>query len=75
MSRWDAGYMVLNKKIFEYLDGDEVVFEREPLQRLVKEGELMSYMHQGFWQCMDTEREKKMLEAMWKSGSAPWKKW
>ena len=67
--------MVLNKKIFEYLDGDEVVFEREPLQRLVKEGELMSYMHQGFWQCMDTEREKKMLEAMWKSGSAPWKKW
>ena len=67
--------MVLNKKIFEYLDGDEVVFEREPLQRLAKEGELMSYMHQGFWQCMDTEREKKMLEAMWKSGSAPWKKW
>lgn len=53
----NAGYMVLNKKIFEYLDGDEVVFEREPLQRLVKEGELMSYMHQGFWQCMDTERE------------------
>lgn len=71
----NAGYMVLNKKIFEYLDGDEVVFEREPLQRLAKEGELMSYMHQGFWQCMDTEREKKMLEAMWKSGSAPWKKW
>ncbi len=72
----NAGYMVLNKEIFNYLEGgDDVIFEQRPLQRLAEEGQLMSYMHQGFWQCMDTEREKKILETLWASGNAAWKKW
>ena len=53
----NAGYMVLNPEIFDYIDGDDTVFEREPLERLAKEGQLMSYMHKGFWQCMDTKRD------------------
>lgn len=72
----NAGYMVLNKEIFDYLEGgDDVIFEQRPLQMLAEEGQLMSYMHQGFWQCMDTEREKKILETLWASGNAAWKKW
>ena len=51
------------------------MFEREPLEKLVNEGELMSYQHKGFWQCMDTKREKDLLEKMWMSNNAPWKVW
>ena len=71
----NAGYMVLNPEIFDYIDGDETVFEREPLERLAGEGQLMSYLHKGFWQCMDNKREKDLLERMLETGNAPWKKW
>ena len=71
----NAGYMVLSPKVFDYLDGDSTIFEREPLERLVADGQLMSYIHKGFWQCMDTKREMDMLEKMWDSGKAPWKVW
>lgn len=71
----NAGYMVLEPDIFVYLDGDDCIFEKQPLQRLAEEGELMSYKHVGFWQCMDTKREMDILEKYWMSGDAPWKKW
>ena len=71
----NAGYMVLNPEIFDYIDGDDTVFEREPLERLADEGQLMSYLHKGFWQCMDNKREKDLLERMLETGNAPWKKW
>lgn len=71
----NAGYMVLEPKIFDYIKGDNTIFEREPLERLSDEGELMSYRHNGFWQCMDTIREKNMLEKLWKENKAPWKVW
>ena len=71
----NAGYMVLEPKIFDYIDGDDTVFERGPLERLAQEGELMSYMHRGFWQCMDNRREMEILETMLERNAAPWKKW
>lgn len=71
----NAGYMVLNPQIFEYLKDDNTVFEKGPLEKLVDEGQLMSYIHKGFWQCMDTQREKNDLESLWSSGAAPWKVW
>jgi len=71
----NAGYMVLNKKIFDYISGDQTVFEREPLEKLAEEGQLMSYTHKGFWQCMDNIREKNMLEKLLENDQAPWKKW
>ena len=71
----NAGYMVLNPEIFDYIDGDRTVFEKEPLEKLADEGELMSYPHRGYWQCMDSMREKKMLEKLLDAGRAPWKKW
>ncbi len=71
----NAGYMVLEPSIFEYLQGDECVFEKEPLEKLAERGELMSYLHKGFWQCMDNKREMDMLEKLLASGAAPWKKW
>lgn len=71
----NAGYMVLEPSVFDYLEGDDTVFEQEPLEKLAKEGELMSYAHKGFWQCMDSLREKQLLDSMWKQGKAPWKVW
>ncbi len=71
----NAGYMVFNPKVFDYLDDDNTVLEREPLERLANQGELMSYMHHGFWQCMDNSREKELLEKLLANGKAPWKKW
>lgn len=71
----NAGYMVLEPQIFDYIDGDDTVFEKEPLQRLAAEGQLKSYSHQGFWQCMDNMREKDMLEKFWQDGTADWKRW
>lgn len=73
--RINGGYMVLNPGIFDYLENDQTVFEKEPLQRLAAEGQLMGYKHNGFWQCMDTAREKEKLEKLWASGKAPWKIW
>ena len=71
----NGGFMVMEPAIFRYLDGDETVFEKGPMQRLSEEGELDAYRHDGFWQCMDTQREKKKLEELWESGNAPWKIW
>ena len=71
----NAGFMVLEPEVFDYIDGDWQPFEREPLERLASEGELMSYVHEGFWQCMDNIREKNLLEKLLANGTAPWKKW
>lgn len=71
----NAGFMVLNPDIFQYIDGDGTIFEKEPLEAVAKDGELMAYRHDGFWQCMDTQRDKLQLEELWESGKAPWKKW
>lgn len=71
----NAGYMVLEPEIFRYIEGDDTVFEKEPLEKLVERKQLMSYMHSGFWQCMDNAREKLMLDNMLSSNCAPWKKW
>ena len=71
----NAGYMVLNPEIFDYIEGDQTVFEQGPLERLADEGQLMSYMHRGFWQCMDNVREKELLEKLIDNGKAPWIRW
>lgn len=71
----NVGYMVLEPKIFDYIEGDSTVLEKTPLEKLAAEGELKAYIHDGFWQCMDTKREKDMLEELWASGEAPWKTW
>ena len=71
----NAGYMVLEPAIFDYLDGDGCIFEQVPMRRLAAEGQLMSYQHRGFWQCMDNIREKDILEKMIAAGQAPWMKW
>lgn len=72
----NAGYMVLEPSVFDLIEGDATVFEREPLETLVEQGELMSYIHEGFWQCMDNVREKEMLEQLWAAHRAPWSaKW
>jgi glucose-1-phosphate cytidylyltransferase len=70
-----AGFFVFENKVFRYLDGDETVLEREPLERLAEEGQLMAYNHEGFFYAMDTYREYQVLNDLWKSGEAPWKKW
>ena len=71
----NGGFFVLEPDVFNYISGDSTQWEKEPLERLAKEGELMAYKHGGFWQCMDTLREKHILEELWKSGDAPWKVW
>ena len=71
----NGGFMVMNPRVFNYLEDDTTVLEQEPLRRLAAEGELMSFYHNGFWQCMDTQREMKKLESLWQSGQAPWKIW
>lgn len=71
----NAGYMVLEPKVFDYLEGDSCVFEKVVLEQLANEGELMSYLHHGFWQCMDSIREKNVLQNMIDKGVSPWIKW
>ena len=71
----NGGFMVLNPGIFDYLEDDTTVFEQGPMRRLAAEGQLKSFYHDGFWQCMDTQREMKKLESLWQSGAAPWKIW
>lgn len=72
----NAGYMVLEPEIFNRIDkGDATVFERDVLEPLSAEGQLMSYKHEGFWQCMDTMQQKQMLEKLWNKNEAPWKSW
>ena len=70
----NIGYMVMQPEIFDYIDGNYAL-EQEPMNKLVQAGELMAYKHDGFWQCMDTLRDKKRLELLWDSGKAPWKMW
>lgn len=74
-SRINAGYMVLQPEIFDYIKGDETVLEKETLGELASLGELVAYKYNGFWQCMDTKREMDRLEEFWNSGKAPWKCW
>lgn len=69
----NAGFMVLEPKCIEYIEGDSSVFEREPMERIASDGQMMCYKHTGFWQCMDTLRDKEKLEKFWASGKAPWK--
>lgn len=71
----NGGYMVCNPGIFDYLVDDTTVLEKDPMKKMAADGELMGFYHDGFWQCMDTKREKDKLEEMWASGKAPWKVW
>ncbi|MCF0131524.1 MAG: glucose-1-phosphate cytidylyltransferase, partial [Pseudobutyrivibrio sp.] len=71
----NAGYMVLEPDVFDYLTDDTTVFEKVALEQLASEGQLMSYVHDGYWQCMDSIREREILDKIWKKGNAPWKSW
>lgn len=71
----NGGFFVLNRKVLDYIDGDDTLWERDPMERLAQDGQLMAYRHEGFWQPMDTLREKRLLEDLWASGNAPWKVW
>ncbi len=74
-NRINAGYMVCQPEIFDYIEGDATVFEKEPLETIANMEQLIAYRHDGFWQCMDTKREKDKLEELWNMGKAPWKVW
>lgn len=71
----NGGFFVLEPEIFDYLESDQTILEQTPLERLSKDGELMAYKHYGFWQCMDTVRDRQVLDKLWESGEAPWKVW
>ena len=71
----NGAFFVLEPEVLDYIDGDHVMWEHAPMSRLAQDGELMAYRHDGFWQCMDTLREKHVLEKLWQSGEAPWKLW
>ncbi|UCG57948.1 MAG: glucose-1-phosphate cytidylyltransferase [Phycisphaerales bacterium] len=71
----NGAFFILEPGIFDYIDGDMTQWEREPMERLARDGQLMAYKHKSFWQCMDTFREKHILEGLWRSGRAPWKVW
>jgi len=71
----NGAFFVLEPGIFDYIDGDMTQWEREPLEGLARDGQLMAYRHESFWQCMDTLRDKVLLEQLWESGNAPWKTW
>jgi glucose-1-phosphate cytidylyltransferase len=71
----NGAFFVLEPGIFDYIAGDDTQWEKEPLEQLAKDGQLMAYLHDGFWQCMDTLREKQLLQGMWDGGNAPWKVW
>lgn len=71
----NAGFMVLEPETFSYIEGDQIYFEKEPLENMAKDGNLAAYRHEGFWKCMDTMRDKGMLDELWNKGNAPWKLW
>ncbi|NNM33263.1 MAG: glucose-1-phosphate cytidylyltransferase [Gemmatimonadetes bacterium] len=71
----NGGFFVLEPGVFDYINGDETVWEREPVENLARAGELVGYRHDGFWSCMDTLKEKNLLEDMWNGGKAPWRIW
>lgn len=70
-----GGFFVLEPEVLDYIDGDDTIFERKPLETLANEGQMMAYHHHGFWRPMDTQREKRELEEMWENNKAPWKIW
>jgi len=71
----NGGFFVLEPGVLDYIDGPDTKFEYEPLERLAREGQLVAYRHDGFWQCMDTLRDVRLLESLWASGQVPWKVW
>jgi len=71
----NGGFFVFEPEIFEYISGDDAILEKDPLENLAKDSQLMAYKHEGFWQCMDTLRDKQLLDKLWESGKAPWKMW
>ena len=71
----NGAFFVLEPEVFDYIEGDDTQWEAEPMERLAREGQLMAYRHRSFWQCMDTIRDKRLLEALWADGTAPWKTW
>jgi glucose-1-phosphate cytidylyltransferase len=71
----NGAFFVLEPQVFDYIEGDMTQWEYEPLERLSEEGQLMAYRHDSFWQCMDTLRDKRLLESLWEAGDPPWKKW
>lgn len=71
----NGGFMVMEPGVFEYLQNDETILERSPMEGLARDGQLMAFRHKGFWQCMDTIRDREYLEDLWASGKAPWKQW
>ena len=71
----NGGFMVAQPEVFDYLEGDDCIFERTPMEKLSAEGQMKAYKHNGFWQCMDTQRDRVRLEQLWQSGEAPWKRW
>jgi glucose-1-phosphate cytidylyltransferase len=71
----NGAFFVLEPQVFDYIGGDDTQWEKEPMERLAEEGQLMAYRHEGFWQCMDTLRDKVLLEDLWQKGSPPWKTW
>ena len=71
----NGGYFVLNRKVIDYIEGDETIWERDPIERLAYDGQLMGFRHYGFWSCMDTLKEKHLLEDLWNSGNPPWRIW
>jgi glucose-1-phosphate cytidylyltransferase len=71
----NGGFFVLEPKVLEYIDDDDISWQAEPMERLAKEGQLMAYRHDGFWQCMDTVRDVEMLQGLWRDAKAPWKVW
>ena len=71
----NGGYMVLDPRVLDYIEGDEIAFEKYPLEKLAADGELMAFRHNGFWQCMDMQKDRDNLEKIWNGGNAPWKRW
>ncbi len=71
----NGAFFVLEPAVFDYIEGDTTQWEREPMERLAREGQLMAYRHEGFWQCMDTLRDRRLLETLWHQGKHPWKVW
>jgi glucose-1-phosphate cytidylyltransferase len=71
----NGGFFVLEPQVLDYIGGDEVLWERDPLEHLARDGQLSAYRHSGFWQPMDTLRDKRTLEDLWETGAAPWKRW
>ena len=71
----NGAFFVLEPGVFDYLEGDHVQWAREPMERLAQDGQLVAYRHEGFWQCMDTLRDKRLLQHLWDSGNPPWKLW